>query len=96
MGTKYLLSRNYLGARGTDILATALLSNLPRRADQSCVTTVTAVPVIENHPAFAFLCRVFLGTPVGRYGFPHFGRGNTPLHPNYILRRAPGLQQLYS
>jgi len=83
--------------KGNDTLTTALLSSLLRRADQNeTPMTPTVLLGLEDHPAFALSCRGFLGTPVGRYGLPHFARGNIPLpSPNIILRRAPGLQQLH-
>jgi len=83
---------------GTDTPTTALSSSLPRRVDQNVTPTTPTVPFgLEDHPGIALSYRVSLGTPAGRYGFPHFGRGDTPLPPpNHILRRAPGLQQLHS
>jgi len=95
MGTKYVPSYPMALEKGLTPL-TALLSSLPRRADRNVTpTTPTVLFGPEDHPGFALSYRGFLGTPVGRYGFPSFGRGDTPLPlPNVILWRAPGLQQL--
>jgi hypothetical protein len=86
MGTRYLLSYSTSWSDGIDIL-TALLLSLLRRADQNGTPTMrTVLFVPEDHPATALPCRGFLGTPVGRYDFPHFGRGNAGLPPpNYVL-----------
>ena len=83
--------------KGTDATTTASLSSLRRRADRNGTPTIPTAPFgLEDHPGFASSCRVFLGTLVGRYGFPRFGRGDTPLPlPDFILWRTPGLQQLH-
>jgi len=67
---------------GADTLTTASLSSLPRRVDQNGTPMTPTVPLgLEDHPASALSYRGFLGTPVGRYGFPRFGRGDTPVPP---------------
>lgn len=75
-------SSNRTRWKGTDIPPTALLWSLLRRADRNGTpTTLTVLSGPEDLPATALSYRGYLGTPVGRYGFPYFGRGNTPLPP---------------
>ena len=56
------------------------LLSLLRRVDPSGTPTIpTMLFELEDHPGFALLSWAFLRIPAGRYGFPCFGRGNTPL-----------------